>query len=387
MTARVHEFFAIVAPGLTEVCAAELAGLGLAEPPRVVPGGVIFSGKLSDLYRASLWVSTASRILMRVTDFTARDFGALERAAGEIPWELYLPQEGAVAFRVACRASRLYHRDAVAERFARALSGRLATAWPVEDAGGAEEEEDDPAVQSIFVRAVDDRFTVSLDASGELLHKRGGEGLSGKAPLRETLAAGILRLSGYDGSGPLVDPLCGSGNFSLEAAFLAKNAPCGWNRDFAFFRWPAFSRPQWEHLRKTAREGFRELSEPSVFASDADPAACAELKKRLAGFNLSDAVYVQDADFFSVDPGRLSREKGVVVMNPPYGLRMGSVDAAGRFFFEAAERLEKAWRGWRLGLISPHEEWIRQADLFHRMAKRRLFHGGLKVTLVTGTIP
>ena len=391
--ARSHEFFAVTTPGLEDVCEAEIRCLGLDDVrPKAVPGGVVFSGKLPDLYTANLCLSTASRILMRIDSFEARDFPRLEKKIAEIPWELYLPADGQVSFKVSSHSSRLYHKDAVAQRIYGAISERMAGLKVVmaEDAEIDSDESGEAAdapVQAVFARVYEDRFTVSLDSSGELLHRRGYHSLSGRAPLRETLAAAILRLAGYDGSMPLFDPLCGSGNFATEAAFIAKNLPCGMNREFTFSRWPAFSAPTFEHIKKARLEQSTTFEAPQIISTDRDQKVLESLSGRLSGLGLDDAVFVGRADFLSLDPRRFTDEKGVVVLNPPYGKRMGTVESARTFLAEAGERLGKLWAGFGLGIITPHEDILAKMPWTHGLSVKHVFHGGLKVAVIFGRIP
>ncbi len=379
--ARVHEFFAVTAPGLSGICAAELAALPLSVPGAVaVDGGVEFSGRLPDLYLANLCLSTASRVLMRVAGFSARDFDRLVREVEKVPWELFLPAGCGLSVEVSCHGSRLYHTGAVRERVAAAV-GR------VMDRAGASLGPESGNLQRLFVRAVADEFTLSLDSSGELLHKRGvmADGPA-PAPLRQTLAAAILRLCGYDGLMPLADPMAGTGSFSVEAAFLAKNVPPGWFRDFAFQAWPGFSAKTWEHMRKTLARDFRTLAAPSIFASDLDPQAALALKDRVERLGFPDAVRVEAADFFSLDPRDLAPGPGLVVMNPPYGLRLGDGDQARDLFSRISRRLRGEFPGWRVGILSPQSGWAGGLSWSYGPEVIRLVHGGRQVFLFQGIV-
>ncbi|HDI59162.1 MAG TPA: hypothetical protein ENF48_02195 [Desulfobacteraceae bacterium] len=240
-------FFAATAPGIEPICAAELAACLPGVQPRPMRGGVSFKARLDDAFRANLMLRTANRVLMRIARFEAAYFSQLEKALAAVPWELYLARETPVVARVATRKSRLHHSGAIAQRLAAAVAERRRNAifnpLPAPP--------DRPAEQTIFIRAKHDRFTVSLDTSGELLHKRGLKADVGPAPLRETLAAAILEQVDYTGDAPLLDPMCGGGTFVLEAAMHACRIPVGWHRDFVFTRWPAFRPHRWAHLRRT----------------------------------------------------------------------------------------------------------------------------------------
>jgi putative N6-adenine-specific DNA methylase len=373
-----HEFFAATQPGLEHLCLKELAGLGLAGPDaRILAGGVAFSGKLPDLYKAALFMHTPNRLLMRIGAFTATDFGSLSAKVAAIAWELYLPESLPINIRVSCRKSRLYHSDAVAQRVREAIFERMASIRP--DWGKPDEKS---GVQEIFVRLQSDRFTVSIDASGELMHKRGATAGKAKAPLRETLAASILHLSNWHPGLPLADPLCGSGSFSVEAAFWAKRVPPGAMRDFSFFCWPAFSKKTWEHLKKMAKEQESLFSSPVIFASDKDGPACQALAERLKALNLDDAASVTKKDFFALTPP--CGQPGLVVINPPYGRRLMDEKKAKDLFERICKRLATHWQGWQFALLVPQKSWLALAP--PGQIKPAILHGGLRIIPVVGRV-
>ena len=183
-----------------------------------------FNGGLDELYRANLHLRTASRVLVRLGDFYAAAFSELRKKAGRLEWERYLRPGQPVALHVTCHKSKLYHSDAVAERVAGAIGDRLGR--PTTMLKPAESEDDSPP-QLVIVRLVNDHCTISIDSSGELLHRRGYRLATAKAPLRETLAAGMLLASGWDVRSPLIDPFCGSGTIAIEAALMRAGLPPG----------------------------------------------------------------------------------------------------------------------------------------------------------------
>ncbi|MCU0563340.1 MAG: hypothetical protein MUE48_05275 [Desulfobacterales bacterium] len=373
---RRHAFFAVTAPGLEDLALAEIAALGLEGRP--VTGGVEFAGRLHDAYLANLQLRTAGRILMRIAAFTTTRFSELEKEAAAIPWELYLKPGTLGRVRVAVHHCRLHHTDGIAERVAAGVARRL-SATPAAGAGSA-------ATQQLFVRGADDRFTLSLDSSGERLHLRGVKTHAGRAPLRETIAAAALMRAGYGGDEPLVDPMCGTGTFALEAALMARRIPPGWFREFAFGGWPAFRPQRWAHLRRTAEEGMRLLPQPRIFASDIDPEACSALESCLPAAGLTDAVQVRQADFFALDPGELSLSApGLVVLNPPYGRRLGTPAESRGLMGAVTARLRERFAGWRFVLVAPAA--ARPAGLPAGTAVHPVFHGGLNVRFYIGRLP
>ena len=307
-----QRFFAVTAPGLEPLCLGELESLGLTGA--AVEGGVEFSGRLQAAYLANLCLRTANRILLRVQKFRATSFRALAQEAASLPWELFIAPGTPLRIHVTTHHCRLHHSDAIAERVQNAITERLS------DFSVAEAR----MPLQIFIRGVDDRFTASLDSSGENLYRRGIKTHAGEAPLRETLAAAVLMLAGYSGEAFLLDPMCGAGTFSLEAALMAKHLPPGGHRDFAFMAWPGFRPPHWDFLKRNAAAQVIRLSTPRIMASDNDPHACRALEECVGRHGLADAVCVSCRNFFDIDPRDLTDRPGLIALNPPYGRRLGN---------------------------------------------------------------
>jgi putative N6-adenine-specific DNA methylase len=377
---RTRPYFAATAPGHETICHGELADLGLAITDTcVVVGGVEFNARLQDCYLANLHLRTANRVLMRVHQFEATGFRPFEKAVAAIPWELYLPAITSPKILVTTKHCRLYHSAAVGERVLNSISKHATN--------NASERENQTSIsieQKIFVRGADDRFTVSIDSSGEHLHKRGLKKHSGRAPLRETIAAAALLLAGYRGSEPVIDPMCGSGTFSLEAALIAQNIPPGWYRQFAFMQWPSFRPSQWEYLKREAENHFTRTQAPLIFASDKDPAACRRLEKNVADSRLADIIQVSNRDFFEFRPQDLTDQTGLVAINPPYGKRLENRPQSERLFMEICSRLKQAYIGWKVILISPNKKLAKKVPL--KLEVHPISHGGLKPVLMVGSI-
>jgi putative N6-adenine-specific DNA methylase len=372
---RIRWYYAITSPGYEDLCQQELAGLGLdPESMAVDAGGVAFPGRLVDCQRANLRLRTATRILMRIHDFNATNLRRLRKKADEIAWELFLPPGVLPEIKVSSHRSRLYHTDAIARTIQESIARRL----------------NEPRASSpsrlpvLFVRVVEDRVALSLDSSGNPLYKRGLKSGPARAPIRETQAAAILMRAGYDPRRPLVDPLCGSGTFSLEAAMIAKNLMPGTRRAFAFMDWPAFRQNQWAFLKREAASQAADLEQPRIFASDIDADVCERLAGAIAANGLSDAVRVVSRDLFRCTGEPFGHETGLIVINPPYGIRIGSIGQADDLFARIWRHLAQHFRGWTVALIAPRRELARQLPF---AAKRfPLLHGGLKLTLLIGTI-
>jgi putative N6-adenine-specific DNA methylase len=381
ITGREQEFFIVTAPGLEQLCYNELLQLPLSSrKAAVVEGGIEFSGRLHDCYLANLHLRLANRIIMRIGSFKASNFQRLGKKMSGIPWELYLHRNCALTVSVTSRHSRLYHKDAVSECCREKIAQRLALYAPEPNpvASGAD-------AQQLFVRIVEDHFTLSLDSSGELLHKRGLKSHRAAAPLRETIAAAILKIAGFTEDEPLIDPLCGSGTFSLEAAMLVKQIPPGWFRDFAFMGWPGFLPGRWHYARRQSETFFAEKKEAQIFASDRDEAVCSELRDCVERYHLTDAVQVRCMDFFKLDPSDVTAQSGLVVLNPPYGMRLGERAEAAAFIAALCRKLKRSYAGWKLALLVSDASLLDRIPL-PNLTRHRLFHGGLRALLLTGRI-
>lgn len=377
---RKRTYFAAVAPGFEELCFSEMLALGFSkENVAVVEGGVEFNGKLQDCWLANLHLRTAGRILLRIDHFKASGFSQFEKKVAQIPWELYLPPEVLPEVHITTRHCRLHHTEAIGQRIMDGISERnrgnnLAKARKMLSTSDL----------TVFVRGGDDRFAISIDSSGNHLHKRGLKTHHGEAPIRETVAAAALLLLGYTGKEPLIDPLCGAGTFSLEAAMMAKKIAPGWFREFAFMQWPSFSQKRWEYLKRQAENRILNSQMPLIYASDQDTSACRRLEMCVRQYQLSDIIAVVRKNFFDFNPAELTDTKGVVVINPPYGKRLGSYKKSDAIFMEICDRLNQMYKDWRVALIAPDKKWIKKMPF--KLQSLPFFHGGLKPALLYGTI-
>ena len=380
VSGRTRDFFAITPPGLENLCRMELMRLpSFGGETAEVSGGVEFSGKLYDGYLANLHLRTATRILMRIETVSASHFTQLSKKAAEIPWELYLRPDAVPLIRVSTHHCRLYHKDAVSAIFTESVRNRLL------QYAGDPQAQDMPVIQQrLFIRGMDDRFSVSIDSSGDLLYKRGIKTLAGTAPVRETLAAAILMLAGYSGNEALVNPMCGSGTFAVEGALMARNIPPGWNRSFAFMGWPGFRPAQWHHLRNAAENRFISGPLPPVIAFDSASAACDSLVRLAASHAALDQIQVLEGDFFDLNPGDLTVEPGLVVINPPYGKRMGTRRESRLLIQDVMKKLKTDYRGWKFALMVPDRSDI--GGISPEWRFHSIYHGGLKLELLVGKL-
>jgi putative N6-adenine-specific DNA methylase len=382
-------FFAVTAPGLEPFIAQELRALKLL--PQEGPlrrsetgltgeesGGVTFEGGLGDLYRANLCLRTASRVLVRLGDFFATSFPELRKRASRLPWERYLRPGQPVSLHVTCRKSRSYHSGAVAERVAGAIADKLGKTSPV--VRPEDRQKGEPA-QMVVVRLVNNACTISLDTSGELLHRRGYRLETAKAPLRETLAAGLLLASGWDGVSPLLDPLCGSGTIAIEGALMAANLPPGRLRSFAFMHWPGYEQKRWQSLLgEYPSVPTGDL--PSIQASDRDAGAVriAQANAERAGVLGQIEFSVRAISAIEPPPG-----PGWVVTNPPYGARVSASRDLRNLYAQLGNVLRAHCPGWQAAILSSDIALLGQTGLplDHSLA---LVNGGIPVRLGRGTV-
>lgn len=383
-----EEIFAVAAPGVKPFTLHELNQLGLTggstpEPGQPhEPGGVTFAGSLQAIYHANLHLRTASRILVRLGGFQATAFSELRKKAGRLPWEKYILPGQALTLRVTCHKSRLYHSDAVAERVVGAAGDRLGEPSPLSKV----KEEDEPATaQLVVVRLVHDHCTISIDSSGETLHRRGYRLATAKAPLRETLAAAILLVSGWQAGSPLLDPFCGSGTIPIEAAMLARRLAPGRSRGFAFMNWPSFDRQAWERLLADADAAVMPETAglPVILGSDRDAGAV-----QIAMENASRAGVLGLVDFScraisAIEP---PAGPGWVVTNPPYGVRVSANRDLRNLYAQFGKVLRDKCKGWRLAMLCSDPQLIGNTGLdFER--DLALVNGGVAVRLVQTAIP
>jgi putative N6-adenine-specific DNA methylase len=395
--------FAVTAPGLAPLAAAELRGLGItlsgdsyeagqgAEGEgggNSAEGGVAFTGGLEEIYRANLHLRTASRVLLRLGDFYAAAFSELRKKAGRLPWEGYITPGQPVLVHATSHKSKLYHSGAVEERVLGAIGDRLGRPSPAVKGAGSPDQ-DGPgayrpaqAAQMVVVRLVRDHCVISLDTSGELLHRRGYRLATAKAPLRETLAAAMLLASSWDAASPLVDPFCGSGTIPIEAALLALGIPPGRGRKFAFMHWPGYSAKRWTRLLE-ASPG-RPLPDcPPIQAADRDAGAVrlAQANAERAGVLGCIAFATQAVSAMLPPPG-----PGWVVTNPPYGLRVSGGADLRNLYAQIGNVLRAHCPGWHAAILCSDARLLGQTGLGLETSFG-MVNGGVSVRLGRGIIP
>ena len=362
-------FFAVTAPGMEQLAAAELSELGcqVGEPVR---GGVPFEGSLRDAYRVNLWGRGLVRVRLQIGEVKARAFPELFKGAARLDWSAYLTAGRAIDVQATASRSRLNHTRRLAETVQEAIASKIDV-----QAGAGDE------AQRVLVRMHNNVAAVSVDMSGDRLHRRGYREETGRAPLRESMAAALLRWAGWRGEEPLVDPMCGSGTFPIEAALIAAGRAPGLGRAFPFEAWPVLNQRHWQALVAEAQEAEqREAALPLLVGYDRDERAVAVARRNAERANCQAALRLERRPIAELAPPE-GASPGLVICNPPYGERIGSMNALLEVHRDLGRAL-RAFQGWRVVVLTtqrPLYDAVRAELGRPRAQVLRFQHGGLKV--------
>ncbi len=373
--AKEHVYFAIVQPGFEHTLASEMMSAGLKVRPELIEGGVEFSGKIDDLFKACLLLRGASRIVMRLGTFRSAQFHQLEKDVSEFPWELFLPCNCKPVFRTTASKSMIWHTDKLEEIISSKIAERMSLHSKPEYFNAPAP----AALQTLIIRNHKDRCSISLDSSGALLHKRSGGKNVTAASLRETTAALILMEAGIRDYDVLADPMCGSGTFSIEAAGIFNGTVPSAERDFPFFVWPCFRRNHFEYMKKTLTGEMKSLPGKSVVTSDVDPVTVDVARSNVPG-ELSDFVKPEVQDFFSLKIDSAENKKVLVVLNPPYGKRIEQGNTV-QLYRKIGEKLQGDFAHCGYAVIVPGTE-AEQAFNCRYDRKVLFMNGGIRVAVL-----
>ena len=345
--------------GLPPFLGREMRELGL-EGVRELVSGVEARGTLLDCLRLSLEVRTGHRALYELARFRAKGPDDLYREAGTIPWEELIPADGYVSVASALRTeavndsrfANLRLKDAIVDRIA-ARMGRRPDSGP------------DQSRACVFLYWQGTDAAVYLDAGGDSLSRRGWRTMPGKAPLQETLAAGMLLAAGWPGiaaqGGRFLDPMCGSGTLAVEAAHLAQDRAPGLAREnFAFMHVPGYRHRVWEGLLRAAEERVRDLAEGRFLATDKDPAQMAACHQNATRAGVDELLRTRVCDFRDLDvpPG-----PGLVIMNPEYGVRLGDEGPLRETYKALGDFLKQRCQGWRAAILCGNPDLAKHVGL------------------------
>ena len=332
-----NQYFATSPRGLEALLVAELKSSN-AKDIQPTDGGVSFAGDLSVCYHANLHSRLATRILMQVGRgqyFTEDD---LYEAAYKLNWPNWFDVKHDFLVKVtgvkcplkSLEFATLRIKDAICDKFRQVVDAR-----PYIDTKT-------PAVR-IHAYLTADAYVYYVDTSGDALYQRGNRKASIEAPLRENLAAGILQLSGWQVGQPLLDPMCGSGTFLLEACMIALNIAPGLKRDYGFEKLKNYEADTWKKIKNTALKNVKAVTFQKIYGSDSDLRAVRIAKQNLQAAGLLEAVQLSHANITEVMPAHNS---GVLVANPPYGVRIGEDEELALLYPKMGEALKRKFAGW-----------------------------------------
>ena len=367
-----ERFFSPCPRGLEAVLAAELTRIAAADVT-VADGGVGFAGGLDLACRANLESRIASRVLWRVGGGPYRDEHALYDLVKAIDWKALFAPTRTLRVDIAAKRSPLQSLEFATLRVKDAVCDRLR-----DDTGVRPSVDKRQPDVRIAVYLTDRDATVYVDTSGEPLFKRGYRRDTDEAPLRENLAAGLLALTGWTPGVPFLDPMCGSGTIAVEAALIAADRAPGLARTFGFQKLAWFDGPAWQRMKQTARDRIRTAPEvPALFASDVAPGAVAKAQSNLRAAQVDAFVAVETSDFLS-RPAPAAH--GVLLANPPYGVRLDDLEKLARFYPLAGDALKQHFAGWTAFFFTGD---LRLPKLIHLKVTRKtpLFNGALECRL------
>lgn len=368
--ANSFEVFLVGLPGLESVLRREAMTLGFPDP-QMVPGGVTFTGGWPQVWQANLLSRCASRVLVRIASFRAPHLATLDKRVRKLPWAQFLRPDVPVRIEASSKRSAIYHTGAIRERVGNAITSTLGV------------QPDDSADLCLRVRFDDDLCTLSIDTSGNPLHKRGFKQAVNRAPLRETMAAQLLHACGYRGSEAVLDPMCGSGTFVIEAAEIAAGLAPGRSRGFCFEVLPGFDPDAFATVKADLPAANLDIGQ-NFFGSDRDTGAI-----DMSRANAKRAGVQHLASFVERSISTISRpeavDPGLVIVNPPYGDRIGDPNALTGLYASFGRVMRERFSGWRVGMVTDKPALAHATALPFKGPSAPIPHGGLKVRLYQTT--
>ncbi|MCD8142190.1 MAG: class I SAM-dependent RNA methyltransferase [Clostridiales bacterium] len=355
--------------GVEKLVADELKRLHMADV-RAENGRVSCRGTLADIPRLNLNLRVGARVLLVLNEFTATTFEELFQGVKAVNWQDWIPKDGAFPVKGYSISSQLHSVPACQSIVKKAASAKLGQVY------GTEWLPETGETYQIRFSILKDEVHICLDTSGPGLYKRGYRAVGVEAPLRETLAAALVLLTGYKGLDPFCDPFCGSGTIAIEAALIAKNRAPGLNRDFTAEAWGCIPRRAWMDAANEAMD--KEYDRPyDIWGGDIDPAAVAIAQSNAEKAGVEDTVRFEQYDarrFYSTSP------YGRIVTNPPYGERLMDEAEVARLYHDFGHTVSLLPEGWRVAILSSYEGF---ETAFGRRArkKRKLYNGMIKCDL------
>ena len=363
------QLVATAAMGLEAIVAEEVQALGYET--RVENGKVYFEGDELAIARCNLWLRVADRVKIVVAQFPAHTFDQLFEGVKAIEWEKYLPVDAAFPVSGKSVKSKLFSVPDCQAITKKAIVERMKFAYKrlgfLDESG---------ATFKIEISILKDVATLTIDTSGAGLHKRGYRQFQGEAPLKETLAAALVKISKWSPSRPFVDPFCGSGTIALEAAMIGQNIAPGYNREFISEEWPWMKKAIWEQARDEADEAADYDQELTITGTDIDHKMVAIAQENAIEAGFGDIItfkQMQATDFTT----RLT--DGVIVTNPPYGERIGEIEEIEKMLREFGQVM-KNYPTWSVYMLSSMED-LEVHYGKKTTKKRKLFNGFIRTDL------
>ncbi len=361
-----YTLIATAAMGLESIVAKEVKDLGYE--CQVENGKVIFQGDETAIARANMWLRTADRVKILVGEFNAYSFDELFERTKALPWESFLPVDAEFPVQGKSVKSKLYSVPDCQAIVKKAIVEKLKTAYKktswLDETG---------PLFKIEVAILKDKVSLTLDTSGQGLHKRGYRVGQGDAPLKETLAAALIQLTTWNPDRPFVDPFCGSGTIAIEAALIGQNIAPGFNREFLSEAWPMMDGDVWDRTRMEAEDQANYDQPLEILGTDIDHRMIAIAKENAIEAGLGDLVkfkQMQVRDFTS------ELEYGVIVGNPPYGERLGDRKEVELMYREMGQAFSKldTWSVYMMTSLEHFEECYGKKAT----KKRKLFNGFIR---------
>ena len=366
-----YELIATATFGLEAVVRREIEHLGY-KVTRTEDGKVTFLGDARAIVKANLWLRSADRVLIKMAEFDAKESEDLFQQVKGIAWEELIPPDGKFTVNCSTVKSKLRSEPNNQKTVKKAIVDRLAAEY------GMERFPETRAEYTVKVTLLKDRATITVDTSGEGLHKRGYRVAPVAAPLKETLAAAMVELSFWNSGRVLLDPCCGSGTIPIEAALIGRNIAPGLERTFACEKWDLIPEDIWEDERRKAREAADDRI-MAITASDIDPAAIKAARKNAETAGVADTIKFETSDirYALGDPVKMP-DHGIIISNPVYGERIGDQEQKDEVF-AAIARFMKRRPDWSVFLITPDKKTEEKTAGRRADRRRKLYNGNIEV--------
>lgn len=354
------------ASGLEAVVKRELSKLGIENAP-AVNGRAIFDGDENAVMQCNLFLRSASRVFIVLSEFAVRDFDTLFDGVYAIDWKEFLTVDAKIVVEAKCVRSEIHAVSATQSVVKKAICKKLMKEY------GALNLPENGARYKVEISILKDVCTVSLDTSGEGLHRRGYRNLVGDAPLKENVAAALIELSVWNPSRPFADLFCGSGTLPIEAALIAKGVPSGINRDFDFLHWKGFDAEHFEEMKSASISRLNDVSNVKISGFDIDGDVLKLARKHARNAGVEDLIHFQRMNMTEFSS---HLKRGVIISNPPYGERLSERSEIEKIYV-AYGKLRQKFDDWCFYTITPVKDFEK---LFGGKAnkKRKIYNGSIE---------